>query len=172
MFLTNKRHRSLSFSALHMERVTRHWAVFRIGSNLESGWGPAPCGGPQPTPNHGAWPAPGLLTCSSSRAIRASWDWAFCREVENVHFPPSPFYGPGCSGGHRLIWGVAPSQSNGGSRPRVDARSAGQRAALFLAADEWRVHRLDCPVCSGCATAFGSCLPLFIFRRNSGARRG
>ena len=33
--------------------------------------------------------------------MRASWDWAFCREVENVHFPPSPFYGPGCSGGHR-----------------------------------------------------------------------
>ena len=95
------------------------------------GWGPAPCGGPQPTPNHGAWPAPGLLTCSSSRAIRASWDWAFCREVENVHFPPSPFYGPGCSGGHRLIWGVAPSQSNGGSRPRVDARSAGAESGTI-----------------------------------------
>ena len=33
---------------------------------------------------------------------RASWDLAFCREIENVHFPPSPFYGPGCSGGRQL----------------------------------------------------------------------
>ena len=107
--------------------------------------------------NGGLWP-PNF----QKRSIpRASWDLAFCREIENVHFPPSPFYGPGCSGGRELsgawrrrnparkpLWGgckLGWSESGTTPRYRWVCPVAGSLGLLGLCNCFWALLACTCP---------------------------